>query len=200
MDRPTISFILPTLNPDRPLQRAINSVTHQLLPGDEIIVVGDSTDEHLSHAEQCCAEFVAEGYNVRYLEHTAGYHNWGHAQINYAFENSECDLLCQSDDDDIWTPTAAFDIRYAAMANPDQPLLFRFMSYNDGKIWKQKGLVQRDFIGGHCLVQPNIPMKIGKMTDEYSGDFSMIHDCLMKHGGYDSAVWIDKLIAIARPA
>ncbi len=199
IDRPTISFIIPTVNPLRPLRRAMDSIVRQLLPGDELIIVGDTFDGPCREAERHCGYFKDIGYNVRYLELDAGRHSWGHDQINYAYDNANGDLLCQNDDDDIWLPTTAFDIRCAAIAHPSKPLLFRFISSPDGILWKEKGLVQRDHIGGHSLVQPNIPSKIGRWTDAYSGDFDAIHACLMLYGGYDSAVWIDKVIARARP-
>ncbi len=198
-DRPTISFIIPTFDPSRPLARAIGSVARQLLPGDEVLVIGDVHDGPCSVAQRCCTEFSDAGYNVQYLEYDAGHHCWGHEQVNYGFDNASGDLLNVNDDDDIWTPVAAFAIRTAGTMYSGLPLLFKFNSYTNGIYWKEKGLVKRDYIGGHCLVQPNVTDKIGKMACAYNGDFDMIHECLMAHGGYDSAVWINHLIAIARP-
>lgn len=198
-DRPTISFLIPTFDPTRPLARAIGSIARQLLPGDEVLCIGDIRNGPIPSADKSCREFSERGYNVKYLEFDAGHPCWGHEQVNYGFDNASGDLLCVNDDDDIWTSIAAFDIRCAATYHPDKPMLFKFQSYTDGVIWREKGLIQRDHIGGHCLVQPNIPDKIGKMACTYNGDFDMIHECLMAHGGYDSAVWVDKIIAIARP-
>lgn len=199
MNRPTISFLIPTHSDERPLPRALWSIVPQLLDGDEVIVVGDTFDGPLPNVEKTCEIFRDRGYNVRYLSLDGGRHSYGHDQLNYGFTQAKSDLININDDDDIWSRDAAENIRYHAELNPGRPLLFRFVSVFGTIYWEVEGLVARNHIGGHCLVQPNLPGKLGTMTPEYSGDFDLIDSCLNAYGGYDSAVWVNEIIALARP-
>lgn len=199
IDRPTISFVVPTHREDRPLPRCLMSIAPQLLPGDEVLVVGDTTDGPLPNVQKTCEIFAERGYNVRYLSYSPGHHDFGHSQVNHGFEHATGDLLQINDDDDIWSRDAAQYIRDAAIEYPGRPLLFRFVSMVGTIFWEAPGLLARNHIGGHCLVQPNVPGMIGTMAPEYSGDFDMVERCVNAYGGPDSAVWIDKILCHARP-
>lgn len=193
---PTFTFSVPTHREDRPLKRCLDSLAPQLGPRDNVLVVGDTFDGDLPGVEALVREY---GSQFRYIPYNAGRHTWGHDQINLAFDLATGDWLHVNDDDDIWLPDAVPTMRQFAIANPGRPLLFQFMAMDDRILWDKAGHVERNYIGGHCLVQPNIKGKIGKMGPIYSGDYDMIRECLDLHGGDASAVWIDKIICRARP-
>lgn len=191
----SISFIVPTHREDRPLKRCLDSIVPQLQPGDEVIVVGDITDGPLPGVEALCSAYR----QVRYLEHAGTEHTYGHEQLNYAIPHARGDYIHINDDDDVWSPQAAFMIRKAASVWPGKPLLFRFRSYIGLTFWERPGYFERDHIGGHCLVAPNIKGKLGVWGPAYNGDFDWVESTLAFYGGPTSAIWLDDLIAIARP-
>lgn len=193
---PSFSFLVPTHREDRPLQRCLNSIAPQLGSEDEVLVIGDTYDGPLPMVEHLVGAYDGR---FRYLAHDAGHHCYGHCQLNHGLERARGDYLHCNDDDDVWTPGAVQVMRAAAVGTPDRPLLFRFRSYLGIDIWHTRGLVARDHIGGHCLVAPNLPGKVGRFECAYNGDFDMVHSTLMLHGGYESAVWRDEIVCLARP-
>jgi hypothetical protein len=113
--------------------------------------------------------------------------------------------MCQ-DDDDIWTPGAFAAIREAiAYAEVPRPLLFRFKSHYNGFIfWHTPSLewIRPGHIGGHCLVQPNVPGKVGMRvkggTYRYESDFDQIANTLALWRPVEP-LFCDFIIAEARP-
>lgn len=169
---------------------------YQLAPDDEVLVIGDTHERELPMVARLVGSY---GPNFRYVGYDAGCHDYGHSQLNHGIDLAQGDYIHVNDDDDVWTPTAAVMMRRAIDAVPDRPHLFRFQSYFGLVFWDQRGVVQRDHIGGHCLLAPNIPGKVGRFGCEYAGDFDMIRSTLDLHGGDESAVWHDDLVAVARP-
>lgn len=169
----------------------------QLGPQDECIVVGDTCEEELPEVEALVRSF---GQNFRYLAHDTGMHDFGHSQLNYGIENARGDYVHCNDDDDIWADDALASMRRAARQYPGQPFLFRFISRHHGSIyWDRYGMLAQDHIGGHCLVAPNLPGKLGLWSSRYQGDFDYILDTVTRQGGIDSVIWRDEIIALARP-
>lgn len=196
---PSISFVVPTAGRDT-ITRCLRSIAPQLLPHDEVIVIGDVYDNSLPETELAVRRFNDSfEASFRYIEFAGTGHDWGHSQANRGFTVARGDLIHLNDDDDVWTPEAARAIREAAMEAPGSPLLFRFISMFGLIYWPIRGYVARDYLGGHCLVQPNIPDRIGFMAPLYTGDFDMIEECLTRHGGRHTAVWRQEIIAHARP-
>jgi len=172
------------------------SIKPQLVSGDEVIVVGDTHDGPLPGVEALVNEL-----GFRYLSYDAGFHDFGHSQINFALEQANGTHIHINDDDDIWTPNARDLMRRATNVWPDQPLLFQFESYYARQVFwvpGYAGYLQRDYIGGHCLLAPNIKGKVGRYTRVYNGDFDYVESTINNFGG--SAIWISEKIAIARPA
>ena len=140
------------------------------------------------------------GPQFRTLSLDAGHHCYGHCQHNYAMTQAKGDYIHLNDDDDIWTPDAATHMRTAAKAFPGRVLLFRFASYIGRVIyWTHVGHFERDYIGGHCLVTPNDQSKLGRFACQYNGDFDWIEQTVSNFGGPQEAVWVNELVAIARP-
>jgi len=143
-------------------------------------------------------EALTTGLGLRYLSLDAGHHCFGHCQHNYAITQAKGDYIHLNDDDDIWTPDAVSLMRRGAQTWPGKVLLFRFQSYYGRQIfWSQAGRLERDTIGGHCVVTPNVPGKIGKFTDAYNGDFDYIEGTVNGFG--NDPIWINAIVAIARP-
>lgn len=204
----TITAIIPTAANDLDrlslLRRSLLSALHQLRAGDELIVAGDTTDAPLDAARDLCGRLGAEapeGAAVRFLPHSPGHHDFGHSQINHAMTVAKGDYLCFNDDDDCFC-TGAFDAirQYAGALPSPAPLLFRFRSYHGPTFWLAPGLLGQGLVGGHCLVTPNLPSLLGEWAPHYEGDWDFIAGTLRKWGAVGvGPVWVNRLIAIARP-
>lgn len=191
---PTLSVVIPTAG--RPtLRRTLDSMAPQMLPGDECICVGDVLDGPLRVTE----EIVKEYPWCRYIEHAGAAHDWGHSQFMVGQEAATGDWLLGNDDDDVFTPDAFATIR-GVISTLDQlrPLLFRFRAQWGMTYWLMPGLVQQGAIGGHCLVQPRIPAKMGQRTSRYEADYDWITSTLANWEPI-APLWVDRVIAIARP-
>lgn len=195
----SLSIIIPTHDPKRPLARCLESIAEQPLhSGDEVIVIGDTREGELPEVERLVQSY---GSRYRYLPFTDGLCTYGHAQLNYGLEQAASSwLLCQ-DDDDIYS-VGAFDAIRDAIAGLQvpRPLLFRFRSYHGLIYWQREGLIARNHIGGHCAVFPNIPSRLGRFGPDYTGDYDYIRSTLdLWPEGDKIVVWRDQIIAIARP-
>jgi len=171
-------------------------VAPQLEPGDEVIVVGDTHDRELPVVERTVASF---GEQFKYLAHNAGHHCYGHCQLDAGLAVARGDYYHCNDDDDVWAPGALTLMRRGARFFPDKPLLFRFKSYFQTVYWDELGRLERNHVGGHCLVAPLVPGKVGKFSCDYSGDFDYVSSAVEAFGGVHEAVWLTDVVAIARP-
>lgn len=173
----------------------MDSIAPQLGRYDEVLVVGDVRDGPLPTVEELVTSY---GFNYRYVAHDAGHHCWGHCQVNWAAQFANGDYLHVNDDDDVWAPDAVDTMRLVITEYYGKPLLFRFKSYHHGLIfWHTRGVLVRNQVGGHCLVAP--ANRAGAFTCEYSGDFDWVMSTIMNCGGVQTAVWIDKIVCVARP-
>ena len=198
---PTFSFLVPTHREDRPLRRCLDSIAPQLQEGDEVIVVGDTHTRLLPGVEAVVAAYDAHWpASFRYLPHDAGHHCYGHCQLNYGLQRARGDYVHCNDDDDVWTPDAVTLMRKGVEAYPKRPLLFRFRSYMGSVYWEEVGKMERDHIGGHCLVAPNTNGMLGRFTCAYNGDFDWIESTVSAYGGPQQAIWIADIICHARPS
>ena len=197
----SLSLVIPTHSPRRPLERCLRTVFWQLQPQDEVIVVGDTRDGPLPSVQLLVEGF---GHQFRYYEHDGGRMSWGHDQVNYGFRMAHGDWLHANDDDDAYTPDALSSFRQAIAQYGETAMLFRFQSYVGnaaGRLvfWLERGLYGRNMIGGHCLLQPNVTGKIGWAGEAYNGDFDMVDGAVQAWGGPETVPWVDSIIAVARP-
>lgn len=194
----TLSLLVPTHSKDRPLARCLDSVAGQLLPGDEVIVIGDTHDGEMPEVEALVRGY---GRQFLYLVCNAGLHDWGHSQLNMGLSIASGDYIHCNDDDDVWLPGAldAFREDVALTAEPT-PHLYRFLSYLGITFWQERGLFVRDHIGGHCLLAPNVPGKVGRFGAAYNGDFDWLESTVTAFGGPERAIWRETLICRARPS
>lgn len=204
----TLTAIIPTQARDLErlalLRRSMLSALHQLGPGDELIVVGDTREGPLDDVRELCGRVGQEapaGACVRYLPHDSGRPSWGHDPLNHAMSKAEGDYLTFNDDDDVWAAGAFQAMRdeIAKLPSP-RPLLFRFRSYHGPTFWLVPGLLGEGLIGGHCIVAPNLPSLLGQWSERYEGDWDFIETTLALWASVGvQPVWCDRLIAIARP-
>lgn len=192
----TLSLLIPTHREDRPYLRCLQSVAPQLRAGDEVIVVGDTHDGPLPRVERVVESL---GWAFKYLAHDAGHHCYGHCQLNAGLAMATGDYYNCNDDDDVWTPDALSLMRRGAEQFPGRAMLFRFRSYMQTVYWDQLGRMERNHIGGHCLVGPNMADKQGAFACDYSGDFEYVQSAVDALGGPQDAVWLTDIVAIARP-
>lgn len=196
MDTPTFTFLVPTHREDRPLKRCLDSLDNQLGDNDECIVIGDTLDGPLPGVRSLVYGY---GPRYRYIDHNAGRHSFGHDQLNVGLAQAKGEWLHVNDDDDIWTPGSVAVMREAAAEAVDRPILFRFVSYHTNVYWLELGMFQIGAIGGHCLVTPNLPGKVGVWSDRYEGDWDYIESTVNLLGGQDKIIWRPEIVCVARP-
>ena len=163
-------------------------------------MLGDTCDRELPEVERLVADF---GPQFKYVDVNTGRHTWGHEQINRGMELAQGAWLLAMDDDDVYIP-GAFDAirRTAAGLREPRPLLFRFVPVFRQLIWARPdpAEIAEDRIGGHNLVAPNIPERLGRWGPEYTGDFAFIRSTLDRWpGGNADAVWCADVLSVARP-
>lgn len=191
----SVSFLVPTAGrPD--LELCLRSIAFQLGSDDEVLVIGDTCDGPLRESERLVRSF---GSQFRYLEHNAGRHDYGHAQMNAGMTHAAGDYLSFNDDDDVWVPGAVQTIHATIASYPGVPLLFRFVNGHGFLCWVQEGVFAQDYLGGHCLVVRNDPSKLGYWQPRYAGDWDFVEQTVACYGGPTALRWLDDVLVIARP-
>lgn len=185
-----LSIIVPTADGEG-LETLFASLEGQFQAGDEVLVVGDSHDG----PPLGVAPAVWAAGHI-YMEHNAGHHCWGHCQINYGITQATGDYLVFIDDDDCFPDGALDAIRRAAAEQPaPRPLMFQFYSRRHGRTLPPRHEVRESAIGGHSIVVPNIPDRLGQWTCRYAGDYDWIVSTLALWS--DGPAWYDDVIACA---
>ena len=190
-EAPTLSVVIPSLGAPT-LPRTLDSILRQrLIPGDQVIVMGDGPSDYFS---------IAEGYRDRLpIEHYFFEdHNVGNPQRNWAIENAvRADYLVWMDEDDVFMDGAFDVIRSAAGASPGRPLMFRVVTPDRRLLWETPEL-QFGAIDGHEFVTPNVPSRLGRWARCYEGDYFFMLSTLAKWPP-GSLIWHDEPIAFCRP-
>lgn len=186
-----LSIIVPTPDGDG-LDALHASLAGQLAPGDELLIVGDTHGGELDAVEAWC-----NAHGATYLPYDAGHHCWGHCQINHGMRHAQGDYLVFNDDDDTFAPGALAAIR-RAIGHQVEPrvLLFKFFAGRLGRTLPERYVVEESAIGGHCIVPPNDPARLGQWSCRYGGDFDFIQTTLAHWP--DGPAWFDDVIALAR--
>jgi glycosyltransferase involved in cell wall biosynthesis len=200
MKTPRLTVIIPTRDPARPLWRTLDSVEAQpLAKGDEVIVAIDSFEAGERQIERMKRLVAEYGPQYRAIAHDQDRHTFGHDQINAAMAQAKGDYFIWCDDDDIFLPGAFEAVREAARALKEpRPLLFGFRA-NSGIAHDHQRPIVQDQVGGHQLVPPNLPDKLGRWSERYQGDFDFIRSTLDLWGGDDALVRVDYAISAQRP-
>jgi glycosyltransferase involved in cell wall biosynthesis len=182
-----LSIIVPTHDGEG-LETLFASLEWQLQPGDEVLIVRDTFEGGLVP--------IPALPGVRVIDHDAGHHCWGHCQINEGMRHATGNYLVFIDDDDCF-PNGALDaIRRATAAQPSpRPLMFRFWSRRHGVYLPTRHEVRESAIGGHSIVVPNVPERLGAWGERYAGDYDFITSTLALWP--DGPAWYDDVIACA---
>lgn len=191
----------------RKLLTSAEAAAFECLDVVQVVIVGDTHDGPLPQVAEMCAEFGAT-----YIDVDAGHHCWGHCQINYALTYLTGKHImtpditgwaCFNDDDDVYTRTAFSTIHRALPHEAGGPLFFQWQSYSSGRlpmVTEDGGFVIREgLIGGHSIVVPLVPEKLGTWGCRYEGDYDFIDSTLKLCPGWQPFL-TPEVIAVARPA
>jgi len=185
-----LSIIVPTHDGDG-LDTLFASLEGQLRDGDEVLIVGDTCDGELDNVYSKVSQA-----GFRYIAYNSGHHCYGHCQINYGITQATGEYLVFIDDDDCFPDGAIETIRSAASAQSiPRPLMFKFWSRRHGRTLPPGHYVQESAIGGHAMVVPNIPDKLGRWGERYAGDYDWIVSTLAHWP--EGPAWYDDVIACA---
>lgn len=192
-----LSIVIPTAG-RLSLERTLQSYRHQMQPEDELIVVFDTLD--MSRETNMAMIRIAERYGAQYSWAQASEHTWGHQQVQAGMAQARGDFLVFNDDDDVATPDALASIRRTIQdLDEPKPLMFSWMTWMDIVLWDEPRLVECH-VGGHALVPPNIPERLGQWSYRYNGDWDFIRSTIDLWPNKDAdIVWRENLIAWARP-
>ncbi len=155
------------------LPRCLESMRLENQPGPrpEIVVIADTHSPLLMDVKALCRQ-----ERVTYLEHGAGYHDWGYPQLQVGYDLAQGDYILNCGDDDVYEPGAFEMIRNAIDELPStRPLLFRALMHpsvsrpcgNPLILWGRRGLIRRGRVTGQNLIAPNVPARLGRWTDDY---------------------------------
>lgn len=190
------SILIPTLGRQELLRSLQSCIEQGLLPGDEVIVVGDERDGPLDRVKALCQQL---GPQFRYVGYDFGHMCWGHCGLTAAMQEARGDYLVFNDDDDVFTSYALRSIRFAVERQQEPvPHMFRFLTHYGIRAWVHPKVEQGN-VGGHCIVVPNTPNRLGQWTCRYEGDYDFIRSTV-DLWGEDRIVWRPEVIAVARPA
>lgn len=190
MSTPLLSVITPTIGRST-LRRSILSMAEQAPPDAvEFIVVIDGPGG--------AVDLPRIDAPVILTDHDAGHRCWGHCPSNHGLTLARGQYVARMDDDDVYAPGAwrVIAAAIAALQEP-RPLLFRFRTPGGEVLWDVARELAVGHIGTPCSVFPN-DGRLGRYADVYEGDFHFIRNTLARYPA--GAVWVDAVIAIARPA
>lgn len=115
------------------------------------------------------------------------------------------DLIVWQDQDDRFFRGALTRASKIAAQHPGLPLIFRMQAMHwdpPDFLWKKRGWVERNHIGGHMLVSPNEPAMLGRWLPEtsYAADFDFIKATLDNFSASGrEAFWSEEFISMLRP-
>jgi Glycosyl transferase family 2 len=171
--RPALSVLIATQGRST-LPRALRSIRDQASYHEvEIVLVADTHELPFS----ALADIVelADEHDATLYEHDAGFHWYGHPQLQYGMEQAQGLYVAAIGDDDEYVP-GALDVIREAIEHPDPPgpLLFRAVMKWGEVLWDARRLAEGR-ISAQNIVAPNVPGRLGIWaTDRYAGDFTFI--------------------------
>lgn len=145
----SISIVIPTIG-RAGLRRMLDTLTSQLGPSDQIIVVADGDEARLRCWQQLQAGIDAR---IRFETHVDPQSCYGNAQRNHGRSLAAGDLIWFVDDDDQVASDALATIR--TEAHPQLATMFR-MRHEGRLLWTANDIVPGN-VSGQMLVVPNVP-------------------------------------------
>jgi len=199
--RPTVSVLVPTRDYKRPLEGLIKSFLDQCASGDELLIGIDTHNEPKENTEKI-VRTIKKFYskNIKMKEYDTGHNCWGHCILNDLMTMATGDYLVFIDDDDRLYPDALNTIRAVAIECGFEmlrcrcgeviparrvPFLFKVKVWERPMVYWFDKNVKDGGVGGHNLVVPNIPGRIGKWDCRYEGDYDFVASTLAQWAGVE---------------
>jgi hypothetical protein len=171
--RPALSVLIATQGRST-LPRALRSIRDQASYHDiEIVLVADTYELPFSALTDIVE--LADEHDASLYEHDAGFHWYGHPQLQYGMEQAQGFYVAAIGDDDEYVPDG-LDVICRAIEAPGglRPLLFRAVMKWGEILWDQQRLAEGR-ISAQNIAAPNVPGRLGAWaTDRYAGDFTFI--------------------------
>jgi hypothetical protein len=177
--RPDLTIVIPTQG-RHTLGCALESLHPEYHGGvrAEVLVVADT------HSPLLMAELgdVCREWGVTYVEHDAGYHDWGYPQLRRGYELAQGAYVLNAGDDDVYVPGALPAILNALEETGEGPVMFRaemHPSPNRGHkgapmlVWTDRRL-EEGVITGQNLATPNVPGRIGGWASDWKHAFETV--------------------------
>lgn len=213
---PTFTVLIGACAYDRPdryatLKHTLDSIARQaMVPGDQVIVSIDSFEQPAALVAERAALVRSYGRGFDVTEYNAGYHFFGVEQINFALATfyygerlATGSHIITMGDDDVFIDGAYATLRPLCAANPEQPILYRFLAPWREVLWDQPRM-EMSRISGCCIVAPR--QFVGPMNTQTTWpgtdrpfvehDFFWMQDILSKA---PPALWLNEVLVIARP-
>lgn len=174
MAEPTLSIIVPTRG-RKTLERTLRSISGQLQPGDEVIVLRDETGDS------------GDSARMSGMERARGSH------------------LAFMDDDDVYRPGALEMMRRFARDHPGRIGIFKMQHPVGTTHWRDGEPVLRYAnVSTQNFLIPNLPGRLGRWTDRpprpgggvYDGDYAFIDRTVELQG---EPLFVDEVTVLARP-
>lgn len=174
MAEPTLSIIVPTRG-RKTLERTLRSISGQLQPGDEVIVLRDETGDS------------GDSARMSGMERARGSH------------------LAFMDDDDVYRPGALEMMRRFARDHPGRIGIFKMQHPVGTTHWRDGEPVLRYAnVSTQNFLIPNLPGRLGRWTDRpprpgggvYDGDYAFIARTVELQG---EPLFVDEVTVLARP-
>lgn len=182
---PTISVITPTIGRNS-LRDMLAALVPQLIPGDEVLVVGDGPQPN--------SRRIVESFKnsqIIYSE-TESVRNYGNFQRQIMLAKASADRIMFIDDDDRPLPGALSTVRNSAAAHPDKILMFKMDHPAAGELWKRKS-VEVENISGQMFIAPNRKDRLSKWSTRYAADFDFMRSTVDLYPEKDDAVvWLEE--------
>lgn len=195
-------MIVPTIG--RPcLSRSLTSISEQLLPGDELVVVGDGVQPDARAAFQYAKSMQSFRGRAVYLEADCDRSVFGNFQRDCGMAEAIGDLVLFMDDDDVYVPGALQAVRRSAEAAPGRPLIFR-ARWGAGhhahgvELWADP-VVRVGNVATPMVALPNDRYAVCWMDGNDRGvvsDFEFLGAAIAEAG---EPVWDETVVATVRP-
>lgn len=180
----TVSILVATLG--RPtLERTLESITSQLRPGDQVIVIG---------ATQSIGDRAAK-YGCTFVLANPG-RDWGASERAVGIAHATGDYVSFMDDDDVYTPGARDAMEAAMTAHPGKPTIFRMQIARTGELLWREPVAKMGNMGTPMMFLPTAAAKRGRWGKRYGNDFEFWAS--MQWPASD-IVWSSDVIASIRP-
>lgn len=181
MDKPLISFVLPTYNRIAWIAECVESLRKQTLENIEIIVVDDASTDS---TEKVMRWFCEQDKRIKYIKNET---NKGAGESrNVGNLMAKADIICVADSDDFYPETRAEETLEYFKNNPDTGIVngsYYRVDYSNNVQGKFKA---SDYEVEHYFCHPSsayrkefiISMPYHKESKEQTDDYQLVKECV----------------------